>query len=89
MAGRAGDLEALARLPDVRPESERKLREEFTALGKRIDAIDAEQLSAESRLNRALLKRSVDILVEEYGYDLSRIAFENDSGFHTLGDYIG
>ena len=88
-AGQEGDLDALARLPDVRPESERRLREEFTALGKRIDAIDAQQLAAESRLNRALLKRSVDILVEEYGYDLSRIAFENDSGFHTLGDYIG
>lgn len=88
-AGQEGDLEALARLPDVRPESEHKLHEEFMALGKRIDAIDAQQLSAESRLNHALLKRSVDLLIEEYGYDLSRIAFENDSGFHTLGDYIG
>ncbi len=87
-AGQEGDVEALARLPDVRPESERKLREEFAALGKRIDAIDTSQLSSDSRLNHALLARSVGILVEQYGYDLSRIAFENDSGFHTLGDYL-
>jgi uncharacterized protein (DUF885 family) len=87
-AGQEGDLEALARLPDVRPESEQKLRDDFAALGKRLDAIDAQQLSADSRLNHALLKRSVAILVEEYGYDFSRIAFENDDGFHTLGDYL-
>ena len=87
-AGQEGDLEALARLPDVRPESEQKLRGDFAALGKRLDAIDTQQLTAESRLNHALLKSSVTILVEEYGYDLSRIAFENDSGFHTLGDYL-
>ncbi|HEY6641209.1 DUF885 domain-containing protein [Povalibacter sp.] len=87
-AGQEGDIEALARLPDVRPASEQKLRSDFAALGKRLDAIDAQQLTAESRLNHTLLKRSVDMLVEEYGHDFSRIAFENDSGFHTLGDYL-
>ncbi len=87
-AGQEGDLDALARLPDVRPESERKLRDDFAALGKRIDAIDAQQLSIESRLDHALLQRSVAMLIEEYDFDFSRIAFENDSGFHTLGDYL-
>ena len=87
-AGQEGDIEALARLPDVRPDIERKLRADFDALGKRLARIDAKQLTPDSRLNHSLLQRAVAIRVEEYGYDFSRIAFENDSGFHTLADYL-
>ena len=41
-----------------------------------------------SALNHVLLSRLVAEAVEEAPFDFGRIAFENDSGFHTLGDYL-
>lgn len=87
-AGQEGDREALRRLPDVRPETEAALRQDLIAIGKRLAAIDKRQLAAESALNHALLSRLVDQAVEEAGFDFSRIAFQNDDGFHTLADYL-
>lgn len=87
-AGQEGDREALRRLPDVRPETEESLRKDLVAIGKRLAAIDARQLSADSALNHALLTHIVDQSVEEAGFDFSRIAFQNDDGFHTLADYL-
>lgn len=88
-AGQQGDREALRRLPDARPETEQAQRKELVAFGERLAKIDATQLSGESVLNHALLTRTVKQAVEELGYDFGRIAFENDSGFHTLADYLG
>ena len=87
-AGQEGDREALQRLPDVRPETEAAQRNELIAIGKRLAAIDTRQLAPESALNLALLSRIVDQSVEGAGFDFSRIAFENDDGFHTLADYL-
>jgi len=83
-----GDREALRRLPDVRPETLAAYRKDLTALGERLAAIDAKQLSADSVLNHQLLSRLVAQGVTEIGYDFSRIAFQNDDGFHTLADYL-
>ncbi|MET0497085.1 MAG: DUF885 family protein [Steroidobacteraceae bacterium] len=83
-----GDREALRRLPDVRPETLAAYRKDLTALGVRLAAIDAKQLSADSVLNHQLLSRLVAQGVTEIGYDFSRIAFQNDDGFHTLADYL-
>ena len=36
-----------------------------------------------------LLSRGVSEAVEQVAFDFGRIAFQNDEGFHTLGDYLG
>ena len=87
-AGQEGDREALRRWPDVRHETELTHRKQLAALGERLAAIDARQLSGESNLDHTLLTRMVVQTVEELGFDFSRIAFQNDSGFHTLADYV-
>ena len=88
-AGQEGDREALRRLPDATPEAEQAQRKELVAFGERLAGIDARQLSAESALNHTLLTRIVKESIEEAGFDFGRIAFQNDSGFHTLADYLG
>jgi uncharacterized protein (DUF885 family) len=88
-AGQEGDREALGRLPDPSPEADQAQRKELVALSERLAKIDAQQLAGESAVNHRLLTRIVKESVEELGFDFERIAFENDSGFHTLGDYLG
>jgi uncharacterized protein (DUF885 family) len=88
-AGQEGDREALRRLPDPSPEADQAQRKELVALSERLAKIDAQQLAGESAVNHRLLTRIVKESIEELGFDFERIAFENDSGFHTLGDYLG
>ena len=87
-AGQEGDREALRRLPDARPEAEQAQRKQLVAFGERLATIDARQLAGEAALNHALLTSIVKESIEETGFDFGRIAFENDSGFHTLADYL-
>ena len=87
-AGQEGDREALRRWPDVRHETEQTHRKQLAALSGRLAALDARQLSGEPKLDHALLTRMVPQTVEGLGFDFSRIAFQNDSGFHTLADYV-
>ncbi|HEX7116155.1 MAG TPA: DUF885 family protein [Steroidobacter sp.] len=87
-SGREGDPEASRRWPDVRPQTEAASRKELSAFRKRLEQIDVSKLSPESALNHALLTRTVRMMDEELSYDLSRIAFQNDFGFHTLADYV-
>ena len=88
-AGAEGDREGLRRLPDVRPEAEQADRKQLVVFGERLAKIDAQQLSGEAALNHALLTSIVKESTEEIGFDFSRIAFQNDEGFHTLADYLG
>jgi uncharacterized protein (DUF885 family) len=88
-AGAEGDREALRRLPDATPEAEQAQRKELVAFGERLGKIDARQLTGESALNHTLLTRIVRESIEETGFDFGRIAFQNDSGVHTLADYVG
>ena len=88
-AGQEGDREALRRLPDPTPQAEQAARKELATFGARLAAIPARDLSAESALNHTLLTRVVQQSLEETGFDFGRIAFENDSGFHTLAGYMG
>jgi len=88
-AGAEGDREALRRLPDVRPEAEQADRKQLVVFGERLAKIDAQQLSGEAALNHALLTSIVKESTEEIEFDFSRIAFQNDEGFHTLADYLG
>ena len=88
-AGLDGDREALRRLPDPRRETELARSRELAAVGERLAQIPATALSPASALNHALLSRAVSEAVEQVAFDFNRIAFQNDDGFHTLGDYLG
>lgn len=87
-AGQEGDREALRRLPDVRPETQQGYGKQLKTISERLSRIDAAQLSEESALNHMLLTNVVATHAEQISHDLTRIAFENDSGFHTLLDYL-
>jgi uncharacterized protein (DUF885 family) len=83
-----GDREALRRLPDSRRATEEAFRTHLLALAERLARIDASRLSSDAALNHMLLTGIVAQQAEEVTFDLSRIPFENDSGFHTLLDYL-
>jgi len=87
-AGSEGDREALGRLPDVRPETIAGRKAALVALSERLRSIDAARLGPDAATNHTLLARKVAQLVDEIDFDLARIPFNNDSGFHTLGDYL-
>ncbi|MBI1188425.1 MAG: DUF885 family protein [Alphaproteobacteria bacterium] len=87
-AGGDGDRASLRRLPDVSPDAIAARTAQYETLIARLGAVDASALTHESALNHALLLHLMTQRIEEAGYDLPRIAFENDSGFHTLGDYL-
>ncbi len=88
-AGLDGDREALRRLPDPRRETEVARGRELAGIGGRLGQIPVSELSAASVLNHALLSRLVSEAVEQVEFDFGRIAFQNDDGCHTLGDYLG
>ena len=87
-AGQEGDRDALRRLPDVRPETQRAHGKQLDSLSERLSRIDVAQLPEAAALNHMLLTNVVATHAEQISYDLPRIAFENDSGFHTLLDYL-
>lgn len=87
-AGQEGDREALRRLPDVRPETQQAIAKQLKSLGERLAAVDTSGLSEDAALNHQLLTRVIALHVEQLTFDLPRIPFENDSGFHTLLDYL-
>ncbi|WP_129644741.1 DUF885 domain-containing protein [Peristeroidobacter agariperforans] len=87
-AGQEGDREALRRLPDVRPETQQAIARQLKGIGERLATIDVSGLSEDAALNHQLLTGVVAIHTEQLTFDLPRIPFENDSGFHTLLDYL-
>jgi uncharacterized protein (DUF885 family) len=87
-AGLDGDREALRRLPDPRRETEIARGRELAGIRERLTGIPSAELSADSALNYDLLQHLVAEGLEQVPFDFDRIAFQNDSGFHTLGDYL-
>jgi uncharacterized protein (DUF885 family) len=87
-AGQEGDRAALRRLPDVRPEAEQAQRQRLAGFASRLASIDANKLSGESAVNHRLLTRLVKEEIEALGFDFARVPFQNDSGFHTMPDYL-
>jgi uncharacterized protein (DUF885 family) len=88
-AGLDGDRDALRRLPDPRRDTELARSGELAEIGARLAQIGTAGLSAASALNHQFLSRLISEAVEQTAFDLNRIAFQNDDGFHTLGDYLG
>jgi uncharacterized protein (DUF885 family) len=87
-AGLDGDREALRRLPDPGRETEIARSRELAGISERLAGIPRAELSADSALNCNLLQHLVAEGLEQVPFDFDRIAFQNDSGFHTLGDYL-
>lgn len=87
-AAREGDREAMRRWPDANPGASATANAEIEALRERLVALDAAQLDAEAALNYTLLLRLLDEQIAEHPLDLDRIPYLNDSGFHTLADYV-
>lgn len=87
-AGQEGDRDALRRLPDVRLETQQAVGTQLKAIADRLARIDASRLPDEAALNHLLLSDVVATHAEQTTFDLPRIPFENDSGFHTLLDYL-
>lgn len=87
-AGQEGDREALRRLPDVRSETQQAIAKQLKGIGERLATIEASGLSEDAALNHQLLTGVVATHTEQLTFDLPRIPFENDSGFHTLLDYL-
>ena len=87
-AGLDGDREALRRLPDPRRDTEIARSRELEDIRERLAGIAKAELSADSALNYNLLRHLVAEGLEQVPFDFDRIAFQNDSGFHTLGDYL-
>jgi uncharacterized protein (DUF885 family) len=87
-AGFEGDREAQRRWPDPRPEAAAARHAELQAIAARLDRVDVRRLSPDAALNHALLHRLTREQIEAHAFDLDRIPFENDSGFHTTPDYV-
>ena len=87
-AGKEGDRDALRRLPDVRPATQQAFAQQLQKLNAALALIDASRLPEEAALNHRLLTGVVATHAEELTFDLPRIPFKNDSGFHTLLDYL-
>lgn len=87
-AGQEGDRDALRRLPDARPETQQANGKQLKSIAERLSRIDAAQLPDAAALNHMLLTNVVATHAEQISYDLDRIGFQNDSGFHTLLDYL-
>lgn len=87
-AGQEGDREALRRLPDVGLENQSVMQLQIRNIASRLALVKTARLPEAAALNHLLLSSVVATHAEQLSYDLPRIPFENDSGFHTLLDYL-
>lgn len=87
-AGFEGDQAALSRLPDVSPAADARRLQALRGFRARLGAIAPAGLTDEGRVNHAFLTRVLDDAIADAGFDLSRLVFQNDSGFHTLYQYL-
>jgi len=88
-AGFEGDRAALARLPDPSPAATAVRKSTLESLRARLGAVDAGALGLQAALDREFLARIVDARLQGIRFDEARAPFSNDSGFWTLGDYLG
>lgn len=88
-AGFEGDREALRRLPDVSFTTQAQQARTLADLQRRIEAVEASQLSPEAALNRGFVLRLIGEKIESIQFDEARVIFYNDSGFYNSADYLG
>jgi uncharacterized protein (DUF885 family) len=88
-AGRLGDRAALARLPEVTPEADARRKAALEGFRTRLAAIPDAGLTDEARLNRDLLRWTVDASLARIGFDDARMPISSDGGFFDTLDYFG
>ena len=86
-AGQRGDLAALVRWPDDGVAAIAARRHTLEALDGRLRALADAGLSADERLNRALLRDRVELDLAGFPFDEERIPFNTGDGFFTVPDY--
>jgi len=87
-AGRLGDKAALARLPDVTPAADARRKAALEAFRGRLAAVPDAGLSDEARLNRDLLRWTVDSQLARLSFDDARMPISSDGGFYDTLDYF-
>ncbi|MFN7108164.1 MAG: DUF885 domain-containing protein [Brevundimonas sp.] len=84
-----GDVEAMARLPDLSRDFELAQRAPLEAFVARLKAIDPASLSHAGGINHAFLLYTLNRSLEGLDYDTSRLAFDSEGGPGTWALYIG
>jgi uncharacterized protein (DUF885 family) len=85
-AGRLGDRQALARLPDVTPAADARRKAALAGFQQRLKAVPDAGLTPEAKLNRDLLAWVVGSQLEALAFDVARMQISSDGGFYdTLG----
>lgn len=87
-AGRLGDRAALARLPDVTPEADARRKAALEGFRARLAAIADAGLTDEAKLNRDLLRWTVDSSLARIAFDDARMPISSDGGFFDTLDYF-
>jgi len=84
-----GDVEALARVPDLSRGFELAQRAPLEGFLDRLRAIDPAGLSHSGRINHAFLLYSLQRAVAGLDYDTGRLAFDSEGGPGTWAIYVG
>ena len=87
-AGNDGDEEALRKLPDVSPESDKAFNEAMDGFKTRHAQIVPSNLSDTDKLNYDLFGFSLNQHSRRAPFDEARIPFTNDSGFFNELSYV-
>ncbi len=87
-AGFEDDTAALSRLPDASAEADARRKAALEEFTRRIDALPANRLEGSDVFDRDYLAYEIADRLTAAGFDEARLAFQNDSGFHTLASYL-
>ncbi|MCC7266606.1 MAG: DUF885 family protein, partial [Caulobacteraceae bacterium] len=82
------DAAARSLLPDVTPKADAARGAWLQDLQGRLNAIPADGLDGEGRLNRAMLLFLIDERLQVLAFDEARMPFSSDGGFHTTVGYL-
>ncbi|WAC59198.1 DUF885 domain-containing protein [Brevundimonas sp. SL130] len=88
-ASSEGDVEAMARVPDLSRSFELAQRAPLQAFVDRLKAIDPAGLSHGAAINHAFLLYTLNRSIEGLDYDTSRLAFDSEGGPGTWALYVG
>ncbi|MFN7129302.1 MAG: DUF885 domain-containing protein [Brevundimonas sp.] len=88
-ASSEGDVEAMARVPDLSRAFELAQRAPLQAFVARLQAIDPAGLSQAAGINHAFLLYTLNRSIEGLDYDTSRLAFDSEGGPGTWALYVG
>lgn len=84
-----GDVEAMARVPDVSRDFELAQRAPMEGFVRRLQAIDAMDLSHANQIDHAFLLYVLARGIEGLDYDTGRLAFDSEGGPGTWAIYMG